>query len=347
MNFKEKITQFKQKNLYRQILINDAKLIDFCSNDYLGMKSHSKVIESFKNALDKYGVGSGGSHLISGHSLPHLELEEYLASLLNCQKVLIFSTGYMANLGVFSALKDDLNWILQDKLNHASLLDANFLISQKIQRYKHNDIDSLQQKINKQSGFGLIATDNIFSMDGDIANITTISDTIKDYNAILMQDDAHGFGIYKPNIPKNSIYMATFGKAIGTFGAFVAGDADFIDYLIQKSRPYIYTTATPPALSVATLTALKIIDTEKPQQKLFENIRLFKSLVETNSNTAIQPILIDNNEKALQLSNDLLKKGFLVKAIRPPTVKKAILRVTLSANHTNQQIEKLAESLIL
>jgi 8-amino-7-oxononanoate synthase len=344
VDFTQQLQNIKEQNLYRQIKIGD-NLIDFCSNDYLGLKNHPKVIEAFKKGADLYGVGSGGSHLVSGHSKPHAELEEYLADFIGVEKTLLFSSGYMANLGIFSALKDDVNWVLQDKLNHASLIDGNFLIDKKINRYKHNDIISLKNKLNKQSGFGLIATDNVFSMDGDVAKIKEISNIIDENKAILMQDDAHGFGIYPSNIPKNSIYMATFGKAIGTYGAFVGGNADFIDYLIQKSRPYTYTTATPPAVSTATLAALKVIDSEKPQKKLFENINYFKSIINTTSNTAIQPVKMSDNIQALKTSDYLTKNGFLVKAIRKPTVVSPLLRITINTNQTKIQMKELAELL--
>ena len=345
INFNKKIKQIKQQGLYRTIAVNKSNLINFCSNDYLSLKDNPNIIKEFKKAIDKYGVGSGASHLVSGHSIAHQELELYLADYTKQEKALIFSNGYMANLGIFSALKDDLDWVLQDKLNHASLIDANFLIQQKIQRYKHNNILDLKNKLKKQTGFGLIATDNIFSMDGDIANINEINHLIKDKKNIFMQDDAHGFGIYTPNIPKNSIYMATFGKAIGTYGAFVSGNTDFIDYLIQKSRPYMYTTAIPAAIASATIKSLDIIQTGEMQEKLFTNIALFKSMIKTNSKTAIQPIIINDNNKALKISNFLYNKGFLVKAIRPPTVKKAILRITINAGHTTKQINNLVNLL--
>jgi 8-amino-7-oxononanoate synthase len=344
VDFTQQLQNLKEQNLYRQVLTNE-NLIDFCSNDYLGLKNHPKVIESFKKGADLYGIGSGGSHLVSGHLKPHAELEEYLADFIGVEKILLFSSGYMANLGIFSALKDDINWVLQDKLNHASLIDGNFLIGKKINRYKHNDTISLKNKLDKQDGFGLIATDNIFSMDGDIAKIKEISSTIDENKAVFMQDDAHGFGIYPSNIPKNSIYMATFGKAIGTYGAFVGGNADFIDYLIQKSRPYTYTTATPPAISVATIQALRLTQSGELQEKLFNNIKLFKSIIDTNSNTAIQPIKMRDNTQALKTSEYLKKEGFLVKAIRKPTVINPILRVTISEKHNKNQITKLAELL--
>ncbi len=354
MNVSKTLNALKHNHLYRHVDVISEDVINFCSNDYLGLKNHPQVIEAFKSGADTFGVGSGASHLVSGHTHAHQALEEALADYTGQEKVVLFSTGYMANLGVFSTLKDELDWVLQDKLNHASLIDANHLIGLPLQRYLHNDTESLTNKIAKQIGQGLIqqgliATDNIFSMDGDQADITKISQIANQSNAILYQDDAHGFGIFKPNIPKDSIYMATLGKAAGTMGAFVAGDADFIDFLIQKSRPYIYTTAIAPALCMATLKSLELIKQGEQNEKLLSNISFFKQfsaaldLPIKTSNSAIQPLIIGENDKALTLSKRLLEAGLHAQAIRPPTVPKgtARLRITLSANHTHSQIEQL------
>jgi 7-keto-8-aminopelargonate synthetase and related enzymes len=270
MDFSTKLTKLKQNHLYRsrkvsenaqgtQLIVNGKSVLNFCSNDYLSLANHAQVKEALKQGVDKYGVGSGASHLVSGHSSAHHDLEEALADYTGQDRALLFSTGYTANLGIFSALKDELDWVLQDKLNHASLIDGNQLIGLPIQRYLHNDIASLKRKIAKQTGAGMIVTDTVFSMDGDRANIDDLQKIANFSNAILMQDDAHGFGLFEPNIPQNSIYMATLGKAAGTMGAFVAGNEDFIEFLIQKSRPYIYTTAMSPAICVATLKSRGIL----------------------------------------------------------------------------------------
>lgn len=323
--------------------------MDFCSNDYLGLKNHPQVVEAFKNGVDKYGVGAGASHLINGHTTAHQELEEALADYTGQEKALLFSTGYMANIGVFSALTSELDWVLQDKLNHASLIDANHLIGLPLQRYLHNNIESLNKKVDKQAGQGLIVTDSVFSMDGDRANIGAMDKVAQQSGALLMQDDAHGFGVFKADIPKKSIYMATLGKAVGTMGAFVAGNADFIDFLVQKSRPYIYTTAIAPALCVATLKSLELIKNGEQNAKLLANIDFFQTFAKSlklpiaTSNSAIQPLIIGDNERSLKISQTLLKKGFQVGAIRSPTVAKGTerLRITLNANHTQSQIEQL------
>ncbi|RUM81682.1 MAG: 8-amino-7-oxononanoate synthase, partial [Candidatus Thioglobus sp.] len=302
MDFSKILISLEDKHLYRsrkitegaqdsQIIIDGKSLINFCSNDYLSLANHPQVKEAFKQGVDEYGVGSGASHLVSGHSRAHHDLEEALAEYTGQERALLFSTGYSANLGVFSALKDELDWVLQDKLNHASLIDANQLIGLPIQRYLHNDITSLEKKIEKQAGQGMIVTDTVFSMDGDQANIDDLQKIaegeldlskrgrsgVNNSSAILMQDDAHGFGVFEPNIPKNSIYMATLGKAAGTMGAFVAGNEDFIEFLIQKSRPYIYTTAIAPAICVATLKSLDLIKQGEQKAKLLANIDFFRN----------------------------------------------------------------------
>jgi len=360
MDFSTKLTKLKQNHLYRsrkvsenaqgtQLIVNGKSVLNFCSNDYLSLANHAQVKEALKQGVDKYGVGSGASHLVSGHSSAHHDLEEALADYTGQDRALLFSTGYTANLGIFSALKDELDWVLQDKLNHASLIDGNQLIGLPIQRYLHNDIASLKRKIAKQTGTGMIVTDTVFSMDGDRANIDDLQKIANFSNAILMQDDAHGFGLFKPNIPQNSIYMATLGKAAGTMGAFVAGNEDFIEFLIQKSRPYIYTTAMSPAICVATLKSLELIKKGEQKAKLRANIDFFRNfstalgLPIEASNSAIQPLIIGESEKALKISQTLFNQGFYVSAIRPPTVPKntARLRITLSADHTQSQIEQL------
>ncbi len=360
MDFSKKLSDLKQQHLYRsrktvdgaqdtQIIIDGKSLINFCSNDYLSLANHPQVKEAFKEGVNEYGVGSGASHLVSGHSKAHHQLEEALAEYTGQSRALLFSTGYTANLGIFSALRDELDWVLQDKLNHASLIDANHLIGLPLQRYLHNNIKSLEKKLSKQSGQGMIVTDSVFSMDGDQANIDDLQKIANNSNAILMQDDAHGFGIFEPNIPQNSIYMATLGKAAGTMGAFVAGDDDFIEFLIQKSRPYIYTTAIAPAICVATLKSLDLIKNSTQKAKLTNNIDFFQNfstalnLPIEKSDSAIQPLIIGDSEKALNASQKLFENGFYVSPIRPPTVPKdtARLRITLSANHTQSQIEQL------
>ena len=360
MNFNQQISTLRKKHLLRsrkisenaqgvKMVIDGKKVINFCSNDYLSLANNEQVKNALIDGVKRYGVGSGASHLVSGHSDAHHELEENLANFTGQERALLFTSGYSANLGVFSGLRDEVDWVLQDKLNHASLIDANRLIDLPIQRYLHNNIDSLAKKAEKQSGQGLIVTDNIFSMDGDRAKISDIEKIANFSNAFLMQDDAHGFGIFEANIPKNSIYMATLGKAAGAMGAFVAGNADFIDYLVQKSRPYVYTTAISPSLCCATLKSLELIKSGEQKAKLLANIDYFRNFAKSInlnfevSESAIQPMIIGDSETALKLSKKLFDASFYGSSIRPPTVppNTARLRFTLCANHSFLQIESL------
>ena len=360
MDFSSTLQQIKQQHLYRspkvsagaqavEMVIDNKPVINFCSNDYLSLANHPELKSALKQGVDQYGVGSGASHLVSGHSQAHQALEQALAEYTQQPRALLFSSGYSANLGVFSALRDELDWTLQDKLNHASLIDANQLIGLPLQRYLHNNLDSLEKKIQKQSGAGLVVSDHVFSMDGDRADISAMKNITDSANALLMQDDAHGFGIFEPNIPQDSIYMATLGKALGTQGAFVAGEEDFIEFLIQKSRPYTYTTAIAPAICVATLKALELVKCGEQRAKLMTNIDFFQQyssaleLPIAQSPSAIQPLMIGDSAKALSISQALLDQGFYVGAIRTPTVPKGTerLRITLNAGHTQGQIEQL------
>ena len=364
MNFKDKLQEIKKQNLYRvrktlasaqsnEVSIDNKEVLNFSSNDYLSLANHPKVKEALIKGVEKYGAGSGASHLVSGHFDIHEELEGKLAAYTGQDRALVFSSGFSANLGIFSALSDQVQWILQDKLNHASLIDANHLIQKRVERYKHNDIASLKNKISKKIGPGLVATDNVFSMDGDVAEINQLDLITKSHESILMQDDAHGFGVFQPNIPDDSIYMATLGKSAGTMGAFISGSKDLIDLIIQRGRSYIYTTALPPAISAASIASLELIVEGEQTRKLHKNIRFFKdyskqlkiNLLESNS--GIQPILIGDNKKVIDISGELFSKGFNVGAIRSPTVPKGTerLRITLSADHSQDQISSLLETL--
>ena len=364
MNFEEKLQEIEKQNLYRvrktlataqsnRVNINNKEVFNFSSNDYLSLANHPSVKEALIKGVEKYGVGSGASHLVSGHFDIHEELESRLATYTGQDKTLVFSSGFSANLGIFSALSDQVDWILQDKLNHASLIDANHLIQKRVERYKHNDIKSFNNKISKKTGPGLVATDNVFSMDGDLAEINQLDLIVKRHKSILMQDDAHGFGVFQPNIPDDSIYMATLGKGAGTMGAFVSGSNDLIELIIQKGRSYIYTTAIPPAMSAASIASLELIIEGEQTRKLHKNIKFFKecskqlniNLLESSS--GIQPILIGDNKKVIDISETLFSKGFNVGAIRSPTVPKGTerLRITLSADHSQDQISSLLETL--
>ena len=367
----------QQQHLYRKahisespqqthMQINGEKLLTFCSNDYLGLANHSDIIKAFKQAADKYGVGSGAAHLINGHSNEHQILEEELAEFTGRDRALLFSTGYMANLGVVNALLERGDKLFADKLNHASLIDAGLLSKAKMQRYAHSDTNALQKLYDKNTSENtMILSDGVFSMDGDCAPVKQLTTIAKHEQAWLMIDDAHGFGtlgktgaglleqeqLSQTDVP---ILMATLGKGIGTAGAFVAGSDDLIEYLIQTARTYIYTTAMPPAVAAATRASLKLVQQERwRRDKLQSLIQQFKQganeigLTLMPSDTAIQPILIGSTKKALEISNKLKAKGILVTAIRPPTIPEgtARLRVTFSANHTDADVRLLLERL--
>jgi 8-amino-7-oxononanoate synthase len=356
----------KLQGLYRsRRMIDDKNVVNFCSNDYLGLSKNENVVAAFKKAADNYGVGSGSAHLICGHSKAHHLLEEELAEFTGRERALLFSTGYMANLGVINALVGRGDSVFEDKLNHASLLDGGLSSGANFKRYPHGDLSQLENLLSKSNGQKLIVTDGIFSMDGDAAPLRELSNLAKKNDALLMVDDAHGFGVLgktggglieELNLMQNDvpILMGTLGKAFGTFGAFVAGSEILIETLIQSARTYIYTTALPPAIAEATRASLKIVIEETwRREKLQALISQFKmgatqlNLPLMPSNSPIQPLLIGDSFRATQMSQQLLEAGFLVSAIRPPTIpkNKARLRITFSALHEKEDVSKLLEAL--
>lgn len=343
------------------IKADGREVLSFCSNDYLGLANHPQLIAALQEAAAKAGVGSGASHLITGHHRYHHELEQALAAFVGLPAALLFSTGYMANLGVIPALLGRNDAIFSDKLNHASLNDAAVLSRAELNRYPHNDLAALEKMLQaSHAARKLVIADAVFSMDGDIAPVPELLALCEQYDAWLMLDDAHGFGVlgekgrgvlshFQVASPR-IIYMATLGKAAGVSGAFVAGEPVLIDYLIQNTRTYIYTTATPPALSATLLAALKIIEQEDNRREhLNQLINLLKSNLRLqrwqlmDSFTAIQPVVVGSNEDVLRLSECLLTQGILVPAIRPPTVPKcsARLRISLSAVHSVDDVQRL------
>jgi 8-amino-7-oxononanoate synthase len=355
-----------------------AGLINFCSNDYLGLSNHPDVTRAFVDAANTHGVGSGASHLVTGHGVEHEALEKELATFTGRERALVFSTGYMANLGVIGALADQRSIIVADKLNHASLIDGCRLSGAEIRRYSHADSARAAEQISKAvpgADTRLLVTDGVFSMDGDVAPLPELARAATDAKAWLVVDDAHGlgvvgrtgrgscehFGLSTREVP---VLIGTFGKAFGTFGAFVAGDADLIEYLIQKARTYIYTTALPPAVAAATRAALRI--SEKESWRCEKVLALAKRLragledaghgAAATSNTVagaapaattIVPVIVGDEARALEISAALEKRGFLVAAIRPPTVPAGTsrLRVTLSAAHEEAQVDALVAAL--
>lgn len=343
-------------------IINGKKVLSFCSNDYLGLANHPDVIQSFKSAVDQYGVGSGSAHLVSGHTTEHHLLEEELADFMGSERALLFSTGYMANLGVMSAIADRHSEIYEDKLNHASLLDAALLSRAKRIRYPHLDINKLQKRLaDSDNDNKFILSDGVFSMDGDVASLPELVALSNKNKATLIIDDAHGIGVlgkkgrgvvehFNMQTDDVPVLIGTLGKAFGTAGAFVAGSEALIETLIQKSRSYIFTTAMPAAVAAATRSSLKIVEDEYWRREKLQSLILQfrRGAIElgfdlVDSNTAIQPVITGSSVNALGLSEKLLEKNILISAIRPPTVSEnsARLRVTFSAMHTEKQVEQL------
>lgn len=352
------------------VSVDGRELLSFCSNDYLGLANHPQLVSAFKHGADNYGVGTGASHLINGHTQAHHALEEELADFVGRPRALLFSTGYMANLGVVTALAGRGDFILGDRLNHASLIDAGLLSAARMQRYLHGNPGSLEKHLEKFSRKNnlkrkLIVTDGIFSMDGDLAPLPQLAAVAQTHNAWLMVDDAHGIGVlgeqgrgtlnhYHLETAQVPILMGTLGKAFGTFGAFVAGSEALIETLIQQARSYIYTTAMPAAVAEATRVSLRLLQTENwRRQKLQALIQRFRQGAEQvglnliDSHTPIQALLIGDTHKTFELSQALLTRGIFVSAIRPPTVAEgsARLRITFSANHSEEQVDHLLAAL--
>jgi 8-amino-7-oxononanoate synthase len=324
------------------------------------------VIEAFREAALQFGVGSGASHLVTGHGLEHHMLEEELAAFTGRERALLFSTGYMASLGAVAALVGRGDEVLEDRLNHASLLDGGLLSGARFSRYPHTDAAALASRlVPAGEATRLVVTDGVFSMDGDLAPLDALADCCARHRAWLMVDDAHGFGVLgasgrgclehfglsPTSVP---ILMGTLGKAIGTFGAFLAGSATLIEYLIQKARSYIYTTALPPAVAAATRAALRLVDEESwRRERVLAHVARFRDAAMSAglelgpSCTPIQPILLGGAKRALAASDGLWSRGIWVTAIRPPTVPDgtARLRITLSAAHTDSDVACLVETL--
>ena len=348
------------------IRLNGKDVCNFCSNDYLGFANHPVLKEAFKYGVDKYGVGSGASQLICGYSAAHRVLEEKLAEFTGRQHAILFSTGYMANLALVNILLDKNGIVIADRLNHASLLDAALIAQARIKRFKHLDSINLGTLLQGAGSCQkLVMTDAVFSMDGDIAPLPEYIPVCRETQALLMVDDAHGFGVfgnkgggvleeYDLGPEQVPLLMATFGKALGTFGSFIAGDSEILEIFIQRARTLIYTTAPPPALAHATVCALDLLRQEHwRREKLQRLISRFTTgakqlaLPIKHSVSPIQALIVGEEEIAVDISNRLLQKGIFITAIRPPTVPKGTsrLRITLTAEHTETQVDRLLETL--
>jgi 8-amino-7-oxononanoate synthase len=368
--------------------IDGNACLNFASNDYLGLSQHPDVLQAFVEGLAEYGAGSTSSPAVCGHMLPHLQLEEALCALLNKSSVLLFNSGFAANQALCQALfnsspsasignttktrtgHDQKAFILSDKLMHASFLEGAMHTSARLMRFKHNDIHHLASRLESCLGDTLVATEGVFSMDGDLGHVAKIQNLIAQqaspYQRQFLVDDAHAFGVIGENglgsveqtgvnADSIDIIMATFGKALGTAGAFIAGDSALNEFLINFAKHYVYSTAMPPAQAVATLKSLQIMSVGKEREQLKENINTFTSLAKSKglflmeSSTAIQPLLIGDAVACMQASEKLMTLGIFVPGIRPPTVEKgkARLRITLSALHSQQDIQALVDALCI
>lgn len=349
-----------------EVQIGDECLLAFCSNDYLGLANDPRLIEAFCIGARAHGVGSGASHLVSGHSVAHHALEQELAEFVGARRALLFSTGYMANIGVLGALMNRHGVVFADKLNHASLIDAARLSQATVRRYAHVDMQRLEALLTEAEDTPrLIASDAVFSMDGDIAPVPRLLARARAHGAWLLMDDAHGLGVLGPQgrgtlaqhgvgPTEPVILMGTLGKAFGVFGAFVAGSEALIETLIQRARTYIYTTALPPAVAAALRTSLGIVRSEDwRRERLRALVARFVDgaralgLRVLPSTTPIQPVILGSAEAALAASRALRQRGLLVPAIRPPTVAadSARLRITFSAAHEPTHVDRLLEAL--
>jgi 8-amino-7-oxononanoate synthase len=350
----------------RVVTVAGKDYLNFCSNDYLGLANCPQMVSAAVDSIQKYGTGSGASHLVCGHFDEHALLESEIAEFVGAEKAIVFSTGYMANLSIPQTFLGRNDLLLEDRLNHASLIDAGRVCEAKMKRYPHLDAETAASKLGDFAGRRkLVLTDGVFSMDGDQAPVAKLQEVCERHQALLVVDDAHGFGVLgrcgaglleqeglRPT--GNLLMIGTFGKAAGSFGAFVAGDEIYVESLIQFARTYIYTTALPPAVVAATRAAIRVIKNE-PQRRstLRRNVEYFRNRAATtglelmNSQTPIQPLVLGTSEAALQASSLLKSDGIWVSAIRPPTVPigSARLRITLSAEHTTEDIDRLVTRL--
>ncbi len=375
MDISARLAEQQAKGLYRRhrvvdgpqqvrLQVDGRRMVSFCSNDYLGLANHPEVKAAFIEGIRQYGAGSGAAHLITGHSRVHRQLEEELAAFTGYDRALLFATGYMANVGVLSALAGRHDVIYQDKLNHASLLDGGLQSRAKMRRYRHIDMEDLRRRLNHETAAdGLVVTDGVFSMEGDMAPLPDLAAVVSGSRYMVMVDDAHGFGVLGARgrgsvdaagldgtyIP---VYMATLGKAMGTFGAFVAGSQEIIEALIQFARSYVYTTAPPSAIAQAARASLKILQQDEERRlRLHENIRYFRTVamelgLDTGRfATAIQPVVMPDVNSAVAVQRAMEQQGYLIMAIRPPTVPCPCLRITLCSEHVRSDIDGMLDAL--
>lgn len=347
--------------------LHTKPLLDFSSNDYLALSQHPKLITAGKEALEKYGAGAGAARLMSGDLGLNHELEERIAKLKGKEAALIFGSGYMANTGVIPALVGRGDVIFSDRLNHASIYDGCLLSGAGLKRFRHNNLDHLESllKMNWGKGRALIVVESVYSMDGDICPLTDLIKLKERYDCVLMVDEAHATGLFGKNgggmIEKMGVssgvdvVMGTFGKALGSYGAYVAGDHGMIEYLINRARSFIFSTALPPAVVAASIAAVEVIETEpQVRRELFDKVRLFKSILKDGGidddlgPTQIVPILIGKSDEALALTDELIKKDIFATAVRPPTVPEntARIRLSITRHHDIAALESTANVLL-
>jgi 8-amino-7-oxononanoate synthase len=351
------------------VVVEGQRLINFCGNDYLGLARHPALAAAMSEAAQRYGCGSGASHLVTGHGIEHERLEEELAAFTGRERALLFSTGYMANLAALASLAERGDLVLLDRLSHASLIDAGLLSGARFKRYGHGDVNAVRAalaRLNESaSPSAVIATDGVFSMDGDLAPLPALVEAADSHDAWLIVDDAHGLGVigatgrgtlehFQLDASSVPVLVGTLGKAFGSFGAFIAGTTDLIEWLLQKARTYIYTTALPQPVAAATRASLRLVQRESwRREKVLALTQRFRAaalqmdIPLLESITPIQPVVIGSAEHAVEASRKLFVAGFWVAAIRPPTVPAgtARLRVTFSAGHTESQVDALVEAL--
>ncbi len=350
------IEKLKELNLYRdlkdiesppgkKLRIGKVELLNFSSNDYLGLAKEYDC-----ECLRKWGAGSGASRLICGNFKVHRDLEKELAKIKRCQDSLLFSTGYMANLGVISTLAEEKDLILSDELNHASIIDGCRLSKAEKVIYPHKDYSFVKEFLKKNRHKYrdcFIITDSVFSMDGDIAPLDELFKVKDEFGCVLIVDDAHATGVigysslelFGLEPDENTVIVGTLGKALGTFGAFVSGSSQLREYLINRCRTFIYTTALPPFIACQTLKNLEKV--KGRMEELKEKISFFREFTKIESESAIFPLIVEDEATALRLSNYLFERGFFVPAIRPPTVKKSRLRITITWEHTKEELKQL------
>jgi 8-amino-7-oxononanoate synthase len=348
-----------------EVIVDGKPVLAFCSNDYLGLAAAPEIADALSTAAQQHGVGSGASHLISGHHRLHEQLETRLAEFSGLARTLTFSTGYMANMAVIATLAGRGDAVFSDALNHASLIDACRLSRAEIHKYPHCDVEALADQLAQSNApRKLVVTDAVFSMDGDLAPLPELIDLCERYDALMVVDDAHGFGVLGTNgrgvlshfgiASPRIVYMGTLGKSAGVAGAFVGGSTNLIEWLLQKGRTYIFTTAAPPPLAAALIKAIELVEHGNQKRAHLQTIiERFRTKLQTSrwklldSQTPIQPLVIGGNDETLQVAEKLMNEALWVPAIRPPTVQagSSRLRISFSAAHTEAHVDRLVDAL--